>query len=116
MKYFIREEFACKCGCGFDTVDYKLAEILDSLREFFGKPITITSGCRCSKHNENEEGRPKSQHLVGRAVDFKVKDVHPDDVANLLEERYPKKYGIGRYNGRTHFDTRDELARWDLRK
>lgn len=29
MKYFKRNEFECKCGCSFDTVDFELAEVMD---------------------------------------------------------------------------------------
>ena len=55
-KHFKREEFACKCGCGQDTVDHSLIEILERVREFFGKPITITSGNRCTTHNKKIGG------------------------------------------------------------
>lgn len=115
MKYFNREEFACKCGCGFDTVDFELAALLDSVREHFNKPIVITSGCRCATHNKAVGGSAKSQHLVGKAVDFIVKEVPEDRVVHYLLTKYPNSYGIGRYNGRTHIDVRDTIARWDKR-
>jgi hypothetical protein len=41
--------------------------------------------------------------------------VHDDKVADYLEEKYPDKYGIGRYIGRTHLDIRKTKARWDNR-
>ena len=40
-KYFSRSEFSCNCGCGFDTVDFELIQMLDGLRENFDKPIHI---------------------------------------------------------------------------
>ena len=46
-KYFHRSEFACKCGCGFDTVDTELLKVLTRLRVRFNKPVKITSACRC---------------------------------------------------------------------
>ena len=82
MKWFKRSEFACKCHCGFDTIDYELAEVIDDVREQFGKPTTITSGCRCNKHNAKVGGAKNSVHKTGQACDFKVKDVHADLVAN----------------------------------
>lgn len=122
MKYFKREEFRCKgtsCGpdgknCGFDTVDYELAEVLDDVREHFGKPITITSGCRCPVHNKSVGGASKSVHMTGQAADFRVKDVHADDVHNYLVGKYPGRYGIGLYHnpGRVHVDVRKQEARW----
>ena len=38
---FNRAEFACKCGCGFDTVDAKLIDYVQQIREYFAVPITI---------------------------------------------------------------------------
>ena len=115
MVYFQREEFACKCGCGFDTVDYELAEVLDDVRRHFDSPVRINSGCRCISHNHRVGGSSHSTHVDGRAADFIVSGIHEDEVADYLETKYPDKYGIGRYNGRTHIDTRSGKARWDMR-
>ena len=118
MKHFRRDEFECKCEwrCGFDTVDFELAEVMDSIREHFDKPISITSGFRCVKSNKNTDGASlTSKHMLGMACDFKVEGVHADIVADYLEKEYPNKYGIGRYNGRTHIDVRKNKARWDKR-
>lgn len=64
-KYFKPSEWACKCGCGLDRIDMKLIRTLDLIRERFGRPIIITSGCRCEKHNATVGGRPGSAHLLG---------------------------------------------------
>ena len=115
MKYFKRHEFACQCGCGFDTVDFELGEVLDEVREHFNASTTINSGARCVKHNAKEGGGTNSQHLFGKASDIVVDGVHADDVADYLESKYPFRYGIGRYNGRTHVDVRVNKTRWDRR-
>lgn len=113
---FSRHEFQCKCGCGFDTVDVKLLQVLEEIRGFFRSKIKITSGCRCAVHNAQSLGSAKSQHRYGRAVDFKVQGHSADDVADCLEKKYKGRFGIGRYTGRTHIDTRSgPQARWDLR-
>ena len=112
MKFFKREEFACQCGCGFDTVDYELAEVLDDVRLYFREPVTITSGCRCASHNRSIGGAENSQHVMGRASDIKVKDTEPRLVYNYLNSKYPEKYGIGLYSGWVHIDTRNNKARW----
>ena len=113
---FSREEFICKCGnCGFATVDVELIDVLEDVRYHFDEPITINSGCRCKAHNEAEGGSSRSKHLEGIACDFKVRNFHADGVAAYLEDKYPDKYGIGRYNGRTHIDVRSIKARWDNR-
>jgi uncharacterized protein YcbK (DUF882 family) len=116
-----RREFACHCGCGFDTVDFELAKVLQDVVDHFQEGtltkirIHINSGCRCKKHNANEGGSLKSKHLIGRAADFYLEHIHPDKVADYLESKYHDKYGIGRYIGRTHFDSRRAMARWDNR-
>ena len=63
-------EFACKCGCGYDTPDPELIRMLQAARDLYGKPIRITSGCRCIKHNRNVGGASNSAHLDGKAVDI----------------------------------------------
>ena len=110
--YFKREEFACKCGCGFDTVDAELLDVLVEIRLRFGKPITINSGCRCETHNKNEGGSPNSQHVLGRAADIVVKDVHPSLVYEFINGIYPDDYGMKAYDTFTHIDTRTNRGRW----
>lgn len=113
---FSRSEFACQCGCGFDTVDVDLIASLEFIRDYYGKPVYINSGCRCPEHNRFIGGADNSQHLYGRAADFVVDGIHADEVAELLLDAYDGEFGIGRYVGRTHLDTRsDGPARWDMR-
>jgi len=113
--FFTREEFACACGCGFDVADSELLDVLEGLRFKFDAAVIITSGCRCKEHNKEVGGSENSQHIFGKAVDFKVENVNADDVAEYLLSEYPDSYGIGRYDGRTHIDVRDKKARWDER-
>lgn len=50
----------------------KLVEnILDPLREAYGKPIIVTSGFRCEKLNKIVKGSKTSQHQSGEAVDIR---------------------------------------------
>ena len=65
IKYFKKHEFACKCGCGFNNIDLKLVKILDEIRTYFNRPIQISSGCRCTKHNKNVGGVANSRHVIG---------------------------------------------------
>jgi len=72
---FKRSEFACPC-CGWDIVNPYLVHRLQVVRDILGAPITITSGCRCYKHNATKEvgGKPGSLHLRGEAADWTVED------------------------------------------
>lgn len=67
---FYRDEFACRCGCGFDDIDRGLVAKLQLVREEIGNPIKITSGCRCAKRNIEEGGKTFSAHLAGFAADI----------------------------------------------
>ena len=117
--HFDRSEFACSCGCGFDTVDFDLLEILAEARDYFNKPITINSAARCLIHNRTpvSEGgagsNDKSQHVIGKAADIVIDGVDPSRVADYFEDSYQGGCGIGRYKDFTHIDSRDYPARWD---
>ena len=110
-RYFTRGEFACQCGCGFDTVDAETLQVLEQVREEFG-PVRVTSACRCPEHNAAVGGSPTSQHVRGRACDIIVAGVNPDEVADFVEEILVFTGGIGRYATFTHIDTRFERVRW----
>jgi uncharacterized protein YcbK (DUF882 family) len=112
---FSRHEFACPDNCGFDAVDIELLNHLEDVRHYFGKPITINSGCRCAIHNAHVNGSLKSQHMRGKAVDIVVQGVNPIIVADYFDTLFPDKYGLGKYDSWTHFDVRAGKARWDLR-
>lgn len=104
MKNFTRSEFACKCGCGLDTVDYKLVEILDEIRDHFEAKMTINSGCRCIAHNASVNGADHSLHLIGRAADIVVAGIPPAIIEALAIQMHVP--GIKGYATFTHLDTR----------
>jgi uncharacterized protein YcbK (DUF882 family) len=108
--HFNRDEFACQCGCGFDTVDALLLEALESIRAHFERPIRVTSGCRCKGHNASVGGTPRSLHKQGRAADIQVSKVPPEEVATLAEAL---GMSVGRYKTFTHVDSRTGVPkRW----
>lgn len=111
-EHFSRHEFACKCGCGFDTVDYELIIVKEDLRDHFGCPVYTNSGCRCKKHNKAVGGAQDSQHLIGRASDAYTNEFHPSALYRYLDEKYPNQYGLGLYETFVHIDTRKHRARW----
>ena len=78
MKNFRINEFVCHCGCEMppearQNIEALVANVLDPLREAYGKPIYVNSGYRCEKHNKAVGGVPKSQHMLGQAADISVK-------------------------------------------
>jgi hypothetical protein len=117
IKYFKRSEFACKCGkyCnGFPVEpDKKLIKTLETIRDHFGAPVTVSSGIRCKTHNTNVGGASQSQHMKGTAADIKVKGISPSEVVKYAESLMPNTGGIGTYNTFTHIDVRSTKARWN---
>jgi uncharacterized protein YcbK (DUF882 family) len=67
--HFSLNEFECKCGCGANGINADLVRKLESIRVLYDKPMCITSGLRCSFHNEGVGGSDSSAHLTGEAVD-----------------------------------------------
>jgi uncharacterized protein YcbK (DUF882 family) len=109
---FQRNEFACRCGCGADTVDAELLAVLQDLRTHFMRPVIITSGHRCFSHNHMIGGAGGSMHLTGKAADIIVMFAEPSAVYRYLDFEYPDCYGIGNYTRWTHIDVRDKKRRW----
>lgn len=111
IKHFKKEEFTCQCGCGLNNIDIRLAKILeDYFRNYYNKPVVITSGCRCSKHNAQVGGVQGSRHVLGKASDFYVSGVSVSTF--LARAKELQKQGIIRYtytnstnmNGVIHID------------
>lgn len=75
---FKLEEFKCKCGGKYcsglpDYLNEQLLKNLQTLRNTYKQPITVTCGERCSKYNAQQSGSvAKSKHQYGKAVDFYI--------------------------------------------
>lgn len=76
-----------------------------SRQNFPGKAITITSGWRSTANNARENGVNNSQHLVGKAIDFKISGTPAYMVFDKAKASNMFK-GIGKYNTFTHVDVR----------
>lgn len=55
-----------------DNLIKLIDNILDPLRELYGKPIIVNSGYRCPKLNKAVGGARNSQHLIGQASDIRT--------------------------------------------
>lgn len=67
--YFSDDELKCK-HCGELKFEDTTRERLNILREKYGKPLSVTSGYRCSEYND-EKGYTQT-HASGHAVDLRV--------------------------------------------
>ena len=106
-------EFACADGTDVIFVSEELVEVLQKIRDHFGKAVTINSGYRTPAHNKKVDGAAYSQHLYGTAADITVKGVKPRDVAAYAEKLLPNTGGIGIYGTFTHIDVRKVKSRWN---
>jgi zinc D-Ala-D-Ala carboxypeptidase len=78
-EHFSFAEMACKCGgrytdCQRIWADRSVFASLEASRKKLGRPISITSGCRCPNHNRAVSGASNSMHLYGLAVDWRGPD------------------------------------------
>ena len=55
-----------------DNLNKLIDNVLDPLRELYGKPIIVNSGYRCPKLNKAVGGTRNSQHLIGQASDIRT--------------------------------------------
>ena len=70
-KHFSKSELACKC-CGELVIDERFLDSLELLRFVYNKPIIVTSGYRCPKHNsEVSHTGETGPHTTGKAVDIR---------------------------------------------
>lgn len=106
------KEFACKDGSDYILIDTELVEILQKIRDHFGKAVTINSAYRNTGYNKKIGGVSNSQHTKGTAADISVAETLPSDVAKYVEYIMTEKGGIGLYPSFIHIDTREKRSRW----
>lgn len=115
-KNFRVREFCCKDGSDTIKVCQETVNILQAVRDYFGRPVTINSAYRTPSHNKAVGGASSSQHVVGTACDIKVSGIPPEAVAGYLEANFPR-HGIGLYNADrygyfVHVDSRGRKTYW----
>ena len=107
IKYFKYSEFTCHCGCGYNRVDIRLVNILDNIREHYGKPVIITSGVRCEKHNREVGGVEGSWHTKRKAADFYINGVSSSELnryCSILRDQGVLRYCYAIDSGAVHID------------
>lgn len=106
-------EFACSDGSDPIFIDSALVDILQKIRAYFGRAVTITSAYRTPTHNKSVGGAIYSQHLYGKAADIRVEGISPKKVAAYAENLLSDKGGVGVYATFTHIDVRQTKSRWN---
>ena len=111
---FYRDEFDCRCGCGWDNIDRRVVSWLQVVRDALGRPVHVTSGLRCKKHNRAVGGHQYSLHRRGLAADITVRGMMPEVLMDIIQCVAHCRCGIGVYpNWRfVHFEIRSDNRRW----
>jgi uncharacterized protein YcbK (DUF882 family) len=86
---FTLQEFDCKDGTPvpqqFIPNVQKLAEQLQTLRDYIGEPVMITgSGYRTPSHNAKVGGARNSQHLTASGADINARNYTPRQLSKII--------------------------------
>ncbi len=107
------KEFACKDNADVVFIAPELVDVLQKIRDHFGKAVNINSGYRTNFHNNRVGGAKQSQHLYGTAADIYISGVSPEDIAAYSETLLSGTGGIGIYKNFVHIDVRRNKSRWN---
>lgn len=107
--HFTPKELACRCGGRFCRGEYYHSEVfldgLETVRVALGRPMTVTSGRRCERHNRAVGGATRSQHLLAIAADISLMN-HDAEFMAVQAVRAGFR-GIGFGAGFLHLDWRE---------
>lgn len=77
-----------------------IENILQPLRDAYGKPITINCGYRCPRTNQAVKGAATSQHLTGQAADITGGSIEANKVIFELAKKLPFDQEIWEQGGK----------------
>ena len=98
---FTPDEVKCQ-HCGKLKIDEELMDLIQEARETLG-PLTITSGFRCSEHNNNISSTgPTGPHTTGKAIDIATKS--SQQRKELIDYFASKVSGLGIAKSFIHID------------
>lgn len=112
-KNFTVKEFACSDGTDTVFISLALVNLLQKIRDRFGKAVIINSAYRTEAHNKAIGGATYSQHKYGLAADIHINGVTPKEIAAYVETLLPSSGGIGIYKSFCHVDVRRVKSRWN---
>lgn len=79
IENFTEDELKCRCGCGRLNYDNEFLIRVQAFRYLLKRAMTVTSPCRCVKHNREVGGEPTSCHECetkkATALDFFCTDL-----------------------------------------
>jgi len=115
---FTVDELACN-HCGLGRLAPGFASNLVEFRVELDQPMDPNSVCRCTEHNENEGGHPRSLHVFDYpahptegccAIDVRTWDKPLLYREQLIALARKKGWSIGFGNGFLHLDRRTDYT------
>jgi hypothetical protein len=117
--HFGRDELQCRCGCGLARFHPGALDQLELLRTAYGRPMKLTSACRCSGHNARVSilAPLRSLHIGDRetrpgqqgAMAFDVA-VTGEDKGDLFAVAWRHGWSIGWNRAFLHLDRRTDIG------
>lgn len=112
FKNFKASEFHCTCNGKYcdgyngrkDKCYMKLIMIAQYLRNYFDKPLYISSSIRCKKRNQEVGGVKNSKHLVFKAIDCKIGNLKSTEVIKVVKKFPLVNYTYAINNYYVHFN------------
>jgi zinc D-Ala-D-Ala carboxypeptidase len=117
--HFSKAELQCKCGCGLAQFHPGFLDHLETLRRAYGRPMRLTSACRCVAHNAkvSPQAPIRSLHIGDRetrpghkgalAVDAAVAG---EDKGDLFALAWRHGWSVGWNRAFLHLDRRVDIG------
>ena len=117
--HFQRPELECRCECGLATFQPGFLDQLELLRRAYGRPMRITSACRCAAHNAkvSPQAPLRSLHIGDRetrpghrgalAVDVAIGGM---DKGDLFAAAWRLGWSVGWNKAFLHLDRRVDIG------
>ena len=93
-KNFSSAEMMCSCGCGEDSMDPDFMSILQNIRDEMNRPLKISSGVRCAKHNSRVSSTGANGPHVPRAKGTQACDIVISGADALRLIDVARKHGV----------------------
>lgn len=111
---FLPSEFTCRCGCGANNMKKDFMDWLHAVRRQVDMPLVVSSGYRCSDHNEavSSTGRT-GPHTTGSAADIFISRKNAHKLMSVAFARGVQGIGVKQKgdNRFIHLDTITEGPR-----
>lgn len=117
--HFTKDELQCKCGCTLAQFQPGFLEHLELLRRAYGRPMRVTSACRCADHNAkvSPQAPLRSLHIGNRETRPGHKGTLAVDVAttgmdkgDLFSAAWRLGWSIGWSKTFLHLDRRVDIG------